>query len=304
MACDSPGCGIVPSLRAILLVACVCLSRTSSVSAFYSSEGGCDWEGSGLHRETSASPMSNELRSSREVVPVYLRCDQGTIVWHYPRGALRVLLRHGTSGRDFRACVRVASNSSGAAIHLEGHRRLLPVFQGPREDGEDTVRCFASYRGQVALFLEATPGPHLRRNTLRLWYHLTPVSSPRELLKDDTECRPCSDRELLHLYCSSDFVVEGNVSRLQHVTRRDVTEIHVRATRIHRSDSTPRGSGDTMFLLERPLKCGTRAGRGSFLFVGQLVLGRSTLRCAPRLEHWKELRDRATRKGTAACALS
>lgn len=291
----------MPHWRAVLLVACL-LWRTESVLAFYSSEGGCDWEDSGLHR---TSALSNDVES-REVVPVYLRCDQGTVVWHYPRGALRVLLRHGSSGRDFRACVRISANSSGAAVHLEGHRQLLPVYQGPREDGEDVVRCFVSYSGQLALFLEATtPRPNLRKDTLRLWYHLTPVSSQRELLKDDAECRPCTDQELLHLYCSSDFVAEGSVSRLRHVARREVTEIHVRATRVHRGDvGHETGSGGPVFALERPLKCGTRAGSGRFLFLGQRVLGRSTLRCAPRLDHWQKVRDRAVRKGTAACALS
>ena len=35
------------------------------------------------------------------VRPVYLRCSQGSVTWLYPRGALRVLLRYGTKGKEF-----------------------------------------------------------------------------------------------------------------------------------------------------------------------------------------------------------
>ncbi|KAH9365167.1 hypothetical protein HPB48_015767 [Haemaphysalis longicornis] len=146
---------------------------------------------------------SQRWLKSRSVVPVYLRCDQGRVTWRYPRGALRVLLRLGGTGsggaRDFRVCVKVATNSTGAAVHLEGHRRLIPIFKGqpassrlPEEDDE-VRRCFTSYQGQVALFLEATPEANhlLSRDTFRLWYHLTPVMSQRDLDDDmaDTEER-------------------------------------------------------------------------------------------------------------------
>ncbi|KAL3223326.1 hypothetical protein MRX96_049832 [Rhipicephalus microplus] len=156
-------------------------------------DSGCDWDGSGLGSSDASSSRSSSQRwlKSRSVVPVYLRCDQGRVTWKYPRGALRVLLRLGGTGnggaRDFRACVKIDANSTGAAVHLEGHRKLIPIHKGrsaPRvaDDGE-VRRCFTSYKGQVALFLEATPETNhlLSRDTFRLWYHLTPVMSQRDL---------------------------------------------------------------------------------------------------------------------------
>ncbi|KAH7943864.1 hypothetical protein HPB52_012007 [Rhipicephalus sanguineus] len=165
-------------------------------------DSGCDWDGSGLRSSDASSARSSSQRwlKSRSVVPVYLRCDQGRVTWKYPRGALRVLLRLGGTGnggaKDFRACVKIDANSTGAAVHLEGHRKLIPIHKGqsaPRvadnDDGE-VRRCFTSYKGQVALFLEATPETNhlLSRDTFRLWYHLTPVMSQRDLddeLADD-----------------------------------------------------------------------------------------------------------------------
>lgn len=314
MECNSPGIGLRKCADGhfVRCVALCLIFACGHLVAGY--DAGCDWDGSGLSGPDHAS--LSKWTKSRSVVPVYLRCDQGRVTWRYPRGALRVLLRlGGTSGtpRDFRACVKIPGNSTGAAVHLEGHRRLIPIYKGPSADGQDQVlRCFTSYKGQAALFLEATPeGNHLlRRDTLHLWYHLTPVTSARDLEDDMAECRPCSDRELLHHYCSSDFVVEGTVTSLRHLARRDVTEITVSAARVHRdSPREPAFAADrdrknmAAAVLERPLKCGTKAGKGHFLFLGVRVLGKPTLRCAPRLKHWRKLRDRARRDGTSPCTL-
>ncbi|KAL3249476.1 hypothetical protein MRX96_055991, partial [Rhipicephalus microplus] len=122
------------------------------------------------------------------------------------------------------------------------------------------------------------------------------------------ECRPCTDRELLHHYCSSDFVAEGVVSSLRHMHRRDVTEIMVSASRVHRDSIEepaflPGNDRKMAAVLQRPLKCGTRAGRGHFLFIGVRILGKPTMRCAPRLQYWRKLRDRAIKDGTSMCTL-
>ncbi|KAG0418245.1 hypothetical protein HPB47_005000, partial [Ixodes persulcatus] len=92
--------------------------------------------------------------------------------------------------------------------------------------------------------------------------------------------------------------VEGTVTSLRHLARRDVTEITVSAARVHRdSPREPAFAADrdrknmAAAVLERPLKCGTKAGKGHFLFLGVRVLGKPTLRCAPRLKHWRKLRD-------------
>lgn len=323
MECNSPGRPLRSAAsrqNSVQWVLCACLLLVlgQSVACY---DSGCDWDGSGLRSSDAARTghASQRWLKSRSVVPVYLRCDQGRVTWRYPRGALRVLLRLGGTGsggaRDFRVCVKVATNSTGAAVHLEGHRRLIPIFKGqpvssrrPEEDDE-VRRCFTSYQGQVALFLEATPEANhlLSRDTFRLWYHLTPVMSQRDLDDDMAECRPCTDRELLHHYCSSDFVAEGMVTSLRHVHRRDVTEITVSSARVHRDSSEEPAflpSDNKMAaVLQRPLKCGTRAGRGHFMFIGARVLGKPTLRCAPRLQYWRKLRDRALKDGTSMCTL-
>lgn len=315
MECNSPGVlGVRRHNRGLVVqcaVLCFVLLVGHSVAGY---DAGCDWDGSGLRDPDDGS--TSRWTKSRSVVPVYLRCDQGRVTWRYPRGALRVVLRLGGTGsgapREFRACVKIPGNSTGAAVHLEGHRRLLPIFKGPTPDGDEVHSCFTSYKGQAALFLEATTDTdhQLRRDTLRLWYHLTPVTSRRDLEDDMAECRPCSDRELLHHYCSSDFVVEGTVTSLKHEAKRDVTEITVSATRIHRDSAQEpafstenTNAASPVAILQRPLKCGTRAGKGHFLFLGVRVLGKPALQCAPRLQHWRKLRDRALRDGTSPCTL-
>lgn len=50
---------------------------------------------SGLEGSSSSSQVH------RGVKPVYLRCSQGSVSWLYPRGALRVVLRYGTAGKEF-----------------------------------------------------------------------------------------------------------------------------------------------------------------------------------------------------------
>jgi diacylglycerol kinase (ATP) len=110
----------------------------------------------------------------RGVTPVYLRCSQGHLEWVYPRGALRVLLRLGASGRDFRGCVKVGSNFGGARIFLEGPRSLVPLFYV--EDGAplQLVRCFQSRGGQAALYVEAaTSKTDFTKEVASLTYDLT-----------------------------------------------------------------------------------------------------------------------------------
>lgn len=96
---------------------------------------------------------------------MYLRCSAGALSWRWPRGALRVLLRVGAAGRDFRACVR--TRGSGARLFLEGLRSLAPLYPGrERQDRQDhaegqlaapvPVRCFYSRHGQAALYVEAS----------------------------------------------------------------------------------------------------------------------------------------------------
>lgn len=118
-------------------------------------------------------------RANREVISIYLRCTAGRIVWNFPRGAIRVLLRKPAHLQDnFRACLKIYPITSAAnvakkpraRIYLEAPHRLISLFGGTAEaterwdignggqypyDGEVLVKCFRSVNGQVALYVEA-----------------------------------------------------------------------------------------------------------------------------------------------------
>lgn len=103
-----------------------------------------------------------------------MRCTAGKIVWNYPRGAIRILLRKPLHLQDnFRACIKIYPNpetttaGGQARIYLEAPRRLIGLFGGkddvananvaghPHGDGEVLVKCFRSINEQVALYVEA-----------------------------------------------------------------------------------------------------------------------------------------------------
>ncbi|XP_054720500.1 meteorin-like protein isoform X2 [Uloborus diversus] len=252
------------------------------------SSDACDWVGSGLHH-----------RVPRGVQPLYLRCTRGHIKWHYPRGALRALLRPRLT--NFQGCIRVSANSTGARLFLEGEKRLYPLYRADDGKPEDYHRCFTSRRGQVALYIEADPPLDiLRKDVVEFSYDLV----PQENLADDMEeCRPCNDNEILAAYCTSDFIVQGTVSALSHNNAAQTSELSVRATAIKR-DSPPKSWHNTKYVtLHRPLKCGTKAGMGEFLFLGRWRLSKPVIHCAPRLSHWKEIRRKALAEGVNQCQL-
>ena len=58
------------------------------------------------------------------MVSIYLRCSAGKIIWNYPRGAVRVLLRSPMSlQNNFRACIKLHNNQTGAdgSGHHQNH---------------------------------------------------------------------------------------------------------------------------------------------------------------------------------------
>ncbi|KAF8768143.1 Meteorin-like protein like [Argiope bruennichi] len=134
----------------------------------------CDWTGSG----------TLEMALSRGVQPVYLRCNQGTIRWHYPQGALRIVLQYRSAGSPFSACIRRSKGSSGARIYLAGKKKLHLIFGS--EDPVDLVKCVSSQEGQVTLYMEADPiADLLRRATAEFSYHLKKISRlPNQNLAD------------------------------------------------------------------------------------------------------------------------
>ncbi|CAL1280262.1 unnamed protein product [Larinioides sclopetarius] len=257
----------------------------------------CDWFGSGL--EDSSSPGIG-------VQSVYLRCREGKVSWEYPRGALRVVLRITHFHKDFQGCLKVSTNSSGASLYLEGHKKLHLLYRD--NSSVNSQRCFRSIGGHVALFLEAhAPSESLKKQLFELMYDLEPIQP-----KSFSECRPCTDREMIYAFCTSDFVARGSISSLHQNELFQRTELTVTAREIIR-DSEPRVfsqglstiSNRTawMGVVHRPQHCGTKAGSGEFVFFGRWRLGDPILRCAPRWTEWKKVRRKAAFSENVDCIL-
>lgn len=300
-------------------------SSTTSISSSFvanSNSDSCDWEGSGL----------TEHGSERVVVPIYLRCLQGSVKWLYPKSALQVTLRHGPSEADFRGCIRVASNtSSRVRIYVEGvYQSLHKIYSHDDKQHPDLVRCFVSHGGQVSLYLEADQfEPLIRREVFQFSYHLEPVTSKHALLDDLDECRPCSDYEMHTFFCASDFIIRGAITSLHNNEALARTELTLNASQIqkplfpivnspsiintanHQQDrrnglaQRPAPSPTAAIVLHRPLKCLSRAGLGSeFLFMGKWVLGNPVIKCAPKVSYWKRVKSNAIATGSNQCQLS
>ena len=145
------------------------------------------------------------------------------------------------------------------------------------------------------------------------------------------ECRPCSRKETLEMFCSSDFVARGSISSIFNDAQLDRTLMTVRASRVIRQASsvfrpTQRkrkwiaapskwkgmdgveedlsdGAQDHVATLHLPLSCHVKHGSGQFLFMGRKRLGDAVLWCAPRLEEWQHWILQANAEGTAQCRL-
>ncbi|CAL4097638.1 unnamed protein product [Meganyctiphanes norvegica] len=267
---------------------------------------GCDFTGSGLGHESSG------------IQPVYLNCASGRVEWQYPRAGLRVILRSPRKDRDFRACIRADQAFAGARLFLEGHRSLIPLYS--RDDGRprELPRCFNSYKGKVALYVEAeTPvdAAKLKKQVAAFDYDLQTfakgaVYDPLE------ECRPCSDEELLRMYCSADFVARGTIVDVADEARLSRTMVTVKASKLYQQNQIifrhERHGDDTQNLIhtdgpgltgkvEVPLQCGARMGEGEFLLMGSLRLGDPILRCAPRFKEWEQIVHK--KRSQAHCVL-
>ncbi|GBN73724.1 hypothetical protein AVEN_223743-1 [Araneus ventricosus] len=129
--------------------------------------------------------------------------------------------------------------------------------------------------------------------------------------KKGGECRPCSEEQLLHHYCSSDFVFQGKVTDLFHNKLLQVTELTVHISKTHRTNELqkfPSISDSEVepkyVILQRPLKCGTKAGSGEYLFLGKWILGNPSLDCIPRITEWKKVRRKALMSRSNECLLN
>ncbi|XP_066994828.2 meteorin-like protein [Anabrus simplex] len=252
----------------------------------------------------------------RGVTPVYLRCSQGQLRWSYPRGALRVVLRAGRSGGEFRGCLKVAPDFGGARVFLEGPRSLTLLFAPDDEVPQQLARCFHSRDGQAALYVEAVNSQvALRREEAAFSYHLQPLPSGRKFYEEEEDCRPCTPEEMVRLYCTSDFVARGIITGVSNNEQLARGEVRTRVSVVYRQLEAvflPRNTSDPYQYQYRahhegtlmvPLHCGARHGPGEFLFIGRMVLGEPFLTCAPRLEEWAPIRAAALDDGTAQCIL-
>lgn len=64
----------------------------------------------------------------------------------------------------------------GARLFVEGHRSLVPLYT--KDDGmpKDRIRCFTSYKGRVALYLEAEPTTGFKDLRASFEYDLQPLT--------------------------------------------------------------------------------------------------------------------------------
>lgn len=129
------------------------------------------------------SGLSNQ-HQDREIVSIDLRCSAGKIVWNYPRGAIRIILRSNIrssiySEKNFRVCLKVHKTHTSHSLHqendevknqtkansdliksnqiarifLEAPKRLIALYDDVND--KQMVKCFRSIGGQVALYVEA-----------------------------------------------------------------------------------------------------------------------------------------------------
>ncbi|KAJ6628968.1 Meteorin-like protein, partial [Pseudolycoriella hygida] len=383
--------------------------------------------------------LSNQ-HQDREIVSIDLRCSAGKIVWNYPRGAIRIILRSNirspNSEKSFRACLKVHKTSTDqilqrengdiknqtrakndliksnqiARIYLEAPKRLIALYDDVND--KQMVKCFRSIGGQVALYVEADKTPFQIMQTI-FEYNLEFINNKRhsmqtQLLKNDKTsndgndslkmnseknesnswwmwwgkwlynggvdeketsganheilnrnrrvgyvngdeeivgsfgeswevCRPCSEEELVHAYCSSDIVTRGTIYSVQQQQSLDTVEITIKQTKILRDnmdatriaeDAWRHHYKDPKFKTKRhrrklqisndvnanemdlgefrfhtPTHCSPSHGDGEFVFIGRKRFDEVMLICAPRLEEWAHLSRKINETNTAPCIL-
>ncbi|KAF6201756.1 hypothetical protein GE061_004151 [Apolygus lucorum] len=258
----------------------------------------CDWTGSGLSGE-----------EKRGVRPVYLRCSEGRLKWSYPEGALRVLLRLGSSGREFRACLRPAPELPlTASVYLEGPRSLNKLYAPGEASPRPHVRCVQSRGGQVALYVEGSGEHPIHRNLVDISYDLEPIAKG-SIYDPLEECRPCTKEEMVHAYCSSELVTRGIIQRVEPIEDTDVSDIVVKVTKTLRR-WTSWGLNDVeeedldKEVIQVGRHCGAQHGAGEMILMARRKLGQLVLRCAPRLQEWRDVIKEAQAKDSAHCVLT
>ncbi|XP_969763.1 meteorin-like protein [Tribolium castaneum] len=265
----------------------------------------CDWTGSGL----------SSSATGRGVTPVYLRCSAGRVIWLYPRGALRVLLRLPGQDREFRACIKVHPDEKkepAARLFLEGPRSLLPLYADP---ANKAIRCFISKNGQAAIYVEASDVDAITKRVAEIEYDLQALPKGVKGFDPTEECRPCTNEELAHAFCTSDLVTRGVIHGVENHEDLEISQMSVKVTKLIRHTVDDAFTVDTNSISpeeDTPLEkitlhvaqhCGVSHGLGEFVFMARRKLGDLTLQCAPRLEDWALLVNQLSEEGKAHCVL-
>lgn len=260
----------------------------------------CDWYGSGVEDEGV-------------VVPVYLRCSQGNIKWKYPRGGLRILFQPNPL-HDFKGCIRISkkSNANVKVSSEEPGPKLNPLYHLNDGNHYDLLRCFNSSDKKAALFVEVIPTSSLIQGSLfEIDYHLSPVEESNEVISRP-ECRPCTNQELVHHYCSSDFLIRGSISSLINNEVLLRSDIGVKVDSLLRDSSVNNQlviqestDGEKRVVLHRPFNCHSKPPDPDtdFLLMGHWILGNPVITCAPKWSDWRNLRLKAIHDGSGHCRL-
>ncbi|KAK3601865.1 hypothetical protein CHS0354_041790 [Potamilus streckersoni] len=245
------------------------------------------------------------------------QCQEGQITWYDPYGAVRIIVQPRFSG-DFRFCFSV--NSGYILVKIS--REIIPSTKTPvtrlgyENSGE--LQTVLTTRGQLAeycitssenliLYLEPEKVRHpLAVPKISMFYDIEKIPRNQHDLFLE-ECRPCSEDEILEAYCSSDFVAVGSMSELTQNRERQTLEIHAEISQIVRQkgslfNRTDRKSKTLQGTISVPAQCGVMFGSGSFLFTGRVKLGQMRLGCAPYIEKWQEIVEKAEAEGRLMCS--
>ena len=151
------------------------------------------------------------------------------------------------------------------------------------------------------------------------------------LLCTISECRPCSDSEMVKHFCSSDFVARGFITGVSHDAKMQRTVIDILASKVLSQTTSvfsPEKSSNSKLLgtksssslsnkhnfdvlydkkkklrgkVHYPLVCGAKSGPGEYLFLGSIRLGDPVLKCAPKIQDWERVVKKA--QASAHCEL-
>ncbi|KAJ8319471.1 hypothetical protein KUTeg_004562 [Tegillarca granosa] len=261
--------------------------------------------------DCSISENIGEGRGVRNVKPP---CVEGKITWVSPYGAVRIELNPGFP--DFEACFIVEAKNLRAQVSQELTDYKLVLNEHPSSlkplitvSGRTQEYCMNSKSGPIILFVE--PERNIQDAGLPkivFQYDITRKNSifyfnPME------DCRPCTERELIRAYCSSDFVIRASVENIIHKDTNKHSEISVSISRIVRQKNqdlfyrTSRNSPNLQGKLHTPRKCDISRTIGDYLFTGRLRLGQLHVTCAAYIKEWENILHRALELGTMECSL-